>query len=229
MLELSKHTTGIKDLDLLLDGGLRRGRIHEIYGSSDSAKTTLSYYLIKSEQEKGNIVAYIDTAKNFKSNYPKEIGIDLNQLILLRPGSIEFTVETIKELIDNGVSLVIIDETVSLFSENEDINIYKENKKGLGPPFARIIPELESICRRTGSTIIFTNQLRVSRKCKGTEISTTTRALLYYLDTRIRLYLGSPIRYGGIHIGRYYKAKLIKGGKNKSFSKFKLYFNKGIV
>src|SRR6266536_6305435 len=84
--EMEVVSTGSIGLDVALGiGGLPRGRVIEIYGPESSGKTTLATHVIAEAQKKGGMCAFIDAEHAFDSGYAKNIGVDVDNLMISQP------------------------------------------------------------------------------------------------------------------------------------------------
>ena len=78
--------TGVRILDLRLEGGLPRGRIVELVGPSSSGKTSLLFSVLKQATHRGEMVAYVDTFDTLDPGFAAQSGIDLQRLLWIRCG-----------------------------------------------------------------------------------------------------------------------------------------------
>src|SRR6188508_3733307 len=95
--------TGSIALDLALGvGGVPRGRITEIFGPESSGKTTLCYHVASSAQRNGGVVAFIDAEHALDPGYAKNVGVDVDELLVSQPDTGEQALEIAETLIRSG-------------------------------------------------------------------------------------------------------------------------------
>ena len=96
-------STGSVALDLALGvGGVPRGRITEIYGPESSGKTTLCYHVAANAQALGGIVAFIDAEHLLDPGYAKNVGVNVDELLVSQPDTGEQALEIAETLIRVG-------------------------------------------------------------------------------------------------------------------------------
>ena len=95
--------TGSISLDKALGvGGYPKGRIIEIYGPESSGKTTFALHAIANAQKEGGFAAFIDAEHALDPVYAKNLGVDVENLILSQPDSGEQALEIAEALIKSG-------------------------------------------------------------------------------------------------------------------------------
>ena len=99
-LSIDVIPTGSLTLDLALGiGGYPKGRIIEIYGPESSGKTTLALHAIAEVQKQGGRAAFIDAEHAIDPVYAKNLGVNIDELILSQPDSGEQGLEITESLV----------------------------------------------------------------------------------------------------------------------------------
>ncbi len=106
--------TGALSLDLALGiGGVPRGRIVEVFGPESSGKTTLVYHVLAQAQALGGVCAFIDAEHAMDPSYAREIGVDIDELLVSQPDYGEQALEIADVLVRSGaVDVVAIDSAL---------------------------------------------------------------------------------------------------------------------
>ena len=79
-------STGALSLDIALGvGGLPRGRIIEVFGPESSGKTTVALHAVAEAQKAGGDAAFIDAEHALDPVYAKNLGVDIDNLIVSQP------------------------------------------------------------------------------------------------------------------------------------------------
>ena len=183
-------SSGSINLDLALGiGGIARGRIYEIKGPESSGKTTLALHCIANTQKKGGVAAFIDAEHAFDPIYAENLGIDMDNLLFSQPDFGEQGLDIAEFLVDTGkVDLIVIDSVAALTPKAEIDGEMGELKVGL---MARIMSQalrkLVGKCSKTGTTIIFINQIRlkIGVLYGNPETSPGGEALKFYCSVRL--------------------------------------------
>src|SRR6266568_4299528 len=155
--------TGSIALDLALGvGGVPRGRITEIYGPESSGKTTLCYHIGANAQRLGGIVAFIDAEHALDPSYAKNVGLNVDELLVSQPDTGEQALEIAETLIrSNGVDVVIIDSVAALVPRAEIEGEMGDSFMGLQARLmSQALRKLTGTISKTNTTVVFINQLR---------------------------------------------------------------------
>ena len=114
-LDLDVISTGSLDLDIALGiGGVPRGRIIEIFGPESSGKTTLALHIVAEAQKDGGIAAFIDAEHALDPSYAKNLGVDIENLIISQPDTGEQALEITEALVRSGaVDIVVVDSVAA--------------------------------------------------------------------------------------------------------------------
>ncbi|MCK5763152.1 MAG: recombinase RecA, partial [Clostridiales bacterium] len=155
--------TGSLELDIALGiGGIPRGRITEIYGPEASGKTTVALHIIAESQKKGGIAAFIDAEHALDPTYAKNIGVDIDNLILSQPDTGEQALEIVDALVrSNAIDVIVIDSVAALVPKAEISGEMGDSHVGLQARLmSQALRKLTGTISKTNCTVIFINQLR---------------------------------------------------------------------
>ncbi|MFC1656435.1 recombinase RecA [Patescibacteria group bacterium] len=216
--------TGSLSLDLALGvGGIPRGRIIEVFGPESSGKSTLVLHMISEAQKKGGLAALIDAEHSFDPEYAKNIGVDLNMLLISQPDTGEQALEIAETLVrSNAVDIIAVDSVAALVPKVEIEGEMGESQIGLQARLmSQALRKLAGAISKSKSCIIFTNQLRMKIGVMFGNPETTPggMALKFYSSVRLDIRKIGQIKEGENIIGNNTKVKVVK---NKVSAPFKL-------
>ncbi len=204
---------------LLLDealgvGGYPKGRIIEIYGPESSGKTTLALHAIAECQKKGGRAAFIDAEHAIDPVYAKNLGVDIDELILSQPDSGEQALEIVQMLADSGgISLIIVDSVAALVPQAELDGEMGDNSVGLQARLmSKAMRKLAAILNKKECAVIFINQLRekVGVMYGNPETTSGGRALKFYASIRIDIRRTEALKQGTNIYGNTVRVKVVK-------------------
>jgi len=216
--------SGSLGLDIALGvGGYPRGRVIEIYGPESSGKTTLTLHAIAEAQKNGGIAAFIDAEHAFDRFYAKNLGIDIDNLIISQPDHGEQALEIADNLIRSGaIDIVIIDSVAALTPKSEIEGEMGDSKMGLHARLmSQALRKLTGSISKTHCTVIFINQLRekIGVMFGNPETTTGGNALKFYASVRLDIRRSTQIKdTEGAVLGNKTRVKVVK---NKVASPFK--------
>ena len=184
--------TGSLTLDAALGiGGYPKGRIIEIYGPESSGKTTLTLHAIAEVQKQGGRAAFIDAEHAIDPVYAKNLGVNVDELILSQPDSGEQGLAIAETLVkSDAIDLVVVDSVAALVPQVELDGEMSDNSVGLQARLmSKAMRRLSGLMNKTSCTIIFINQLRekIGVMYGNPETTTGGRALKFYSSVRIEI------------------------------------------
>ena len=204
---------------LLLDealgvGGYPKGRIIEIYGPESSGKTTLALHAIAECQRQGGRAAFIDAEHAIDPVYAKNLGVNIDELILSQPDSGEQALEIAEMLASStAISLIIVDSVAALVPQAELDGEMGDNSVGLQARLmSKAMRKIAGVLNKNNCTIIFINQLRekVGVMYGNPETTSGGRALKFYASIRLDIRRTEAIKSGSEVTGNTCRIKVVK-------------------
>ena len=207
--------TGALSLDIALGiGGVPRGRIIEIYGPESSGKTTLALHIISEAQKMNGEVAFIDAEHALDPVYAKNLGVDIDSLIVSQPDTGEQALEIAEALIRSGaLDVIVVDSVAALVPKAEIDGDMGDSHIGLQARLmSQALRKLAGAVNKSKTVIIFINQLRekVGVMFGNPETTPGGRALKFYSTIRLDVRRGEQIKMGDQIIGNKTNIKVVK-------------------
>ena len=211
---------------LLLDealgvGGYPKGRIIEIFGPESSGKTTLALHAIAECQKHGGRAAFIDAEHAIDPVYAKNLGVNIDELILSQPDSGEQALEIAEMLANSGaISLIIVDSVAALVPQAELDGEMSDSSVGLQARLmSKAMRKIAGILNKKECAVIFINQLRekVGVMYGNPETTSGGRALKFYASIRIDIRRTEAIKQGSDIIGNTCRVKIVKNKVSPPF------------
>ena len=211
---------------LLLDealgvGGYPKGRIIEIFGPESRGKTTLALHAIAECQKNGGRAAFIDAEHAIDPIYAKNLGVDINELILSQPDNGEQALEIVEMLANSGgVNLIIVDSVAALVPQAELDGEMGDSSVGLQARLmSKAMRKIAGILNKKECAVIFINQLRekVGVMYGNPETTSGGRALKFYASIRIDIRRTEAIKQGSDIVGNTCRVKIVKNKVSPPF------------
>ncbi len=195
-------------------GGLPRGRVVEIYGPEASGKTTLALHAIADCQRRGGIAAFVDAEHALDPTYARDLGVDLDKLLISQPDDGEQALDVVDGLVQSGgVQLIVLDSVAALVPRAELEGDMGDHQVGTQARLmSKALRKLTSSSSKTGACVLFLNQLRqkIGITFGSGEVTAGGNALKYYASVRLDIRRIGAVKRGTDVLGNRTRIKVVK-------------------
>lgn len=224
VIDIETIPTGSIGLDMALGvGGFPKGRIIEIFGPESSGKTTLALHVVAEAQKRGGECAYIDAEHALDPVYARNLGVNVDELVLSQPDTGEQALEIADTLVRSGaIDVLVVDSVAALVPKAEIEGEMGDSHMGLQARLmSQALRKLTSTVSKSNCIMIFINQIRMKIGVFFGNPETTTggNALKFYASVRLDIRRTGTLKDKEEAVGNQVRVKVVK---NKVAPPFKV-------